>query len=145
MGRQSLSDLGRVAAENVRLLIPIGSWGILPSRHEDVRAVAHDTEHFSSRRGVAIREGRPPVMPAPDYLEPAGPTAPKRNRYCRRLRPRRSDATSPQTRTICRGRLEHIASPNSCDGAIDYAQEIPVRVITTMLGVAPQSGDLFRR
>ena len=35
------------------------------SRYEDVRAVADDTEHFSSRRGVAIREGRPPVMPAP--------------------------------------------------------------------------------
>ena len=31
-----------------------------PSRYEDVRAVAYDTEHFSSRRPV-VREVRPPL------------------------------------------------------------------------------------
>ncbi|HEX3520572.1 MAG TPA: cytochrome P450, partial [Stellaceae bacterium] len=51
----------------------------------------------------------------------------------------------PQTRAICRELLEHIAARSSCDGAIDYAQEIPVRVIAAMLGLPPQSGDLFRR
>ena len=33
-----------------------------PSRYEDIRAVAYDTEHFSSRR-VSIREGRPVLPP----------------------------------------------------------------------------------
>src|SRR5215467_14081084 len=31
----------------------------LPTRYEDVRAIAHDTEHFSSHR-VVVREGMPP-------------------------------------------------------------------------------------
>jgi cytochrome P450 len=35
-----------------------------PSRYEDVRAIAYDTEHFSSRR-VVVRESRPPLTPAP--------------------------------------------------------------------------------
>src|SRR5207248_6318703 len=64
------------------------------SRYEDVRAVADDTEHFSSRRGVAIREGRPQVRPAPPLPRTRLPTAPKRNCCCRRLRLTRSDVTS---------------------------------------------------
>jgi hypothetical protein len=35
-----------------------------PSRYEDVRAIAYDTEHFSSRR-VVVRETRQPFPPAP--------------------------------------------------------------------------------
>jgi len=37
------------------------------SRYEDVRTIAYDTEHFSSRR-IIVREVRPPVIPAPDYF-----------------------------------------------------------------------------
>ena len=33
-----------------------------PSRYEDVRAVAYDTEHFSSRR-IIVRETPPPRIP----------------------------------------------------------------------------------
>ena len=35
-----------------------------PSRYEDVRAVAYDTENFSSRR-IIVRETPPPRIPAP--------------------------------------------------------------------------------
>ena len=31
-----------------------------------------------------------------------------------------------------------------CDGAVDYAQNIPVLIITHMLGIAGQHGDQFR-
>ena len=42
-----------------------------PSRYEDVRAIAYDTEHFSSRRPV-VREVRPPLdSGAADHLRPA--------------------------------------------------------------------------
>ena len=34
------------------------------TRYEDVRTIAYDTEHFSSRRPV-VRETRPPLTPAP--------------------------------------------------------------------------------
>ena len=115
------------------------------SRYEDVRAVADDTEHFSSRRGVAIREGRPPVRPAPPITsDPPAHSAQKRL-LLPGFTPDAIRRYEPQTRAICRELLEHIAARSSCDGAIDYAQEIPARVIATMLGVPPQSGDLFRR
>ncbi len=43
-----------------------------PSRYDDVRAVAYDTEHFSSRR-IIVRETPPPRIPAPpDHLRSAG-------------------------------------------------------------------------
>ena len=35
-----------------------------PSVYADVKAIAYDTEHFSSRR-VIVRETRPPLIPAP--------------------------------------------------------------------------------
>ena len=35
-----------------------------PSRYDDVRAIAYDTEHFSSRR-IIVRETPPPRQPAP--------------------------------------------------------------------------------
>src|ERR1700682_3645743 len=35
-----------------------------PTRYDDVRAVAYDTEHFSSRR-IIVREQAPPRIPAP--------------------------------------------------------------------------------
>jgi cytochrome P450 len=36
------------------------------TRYEDVRTIAYDTEHFSSRRPV-VRETRPPLTPAPSW------------------------------------------------------------------------------
>jgi hypothetical protein len=115
------------------------------SRHEDVRAVALDTEHFSSRRSIAIREGRPPVMPAPPITSDPPVHSAQKKLLLPAFAPEAIRRYEPQTRAICRELLEHIAARSSCDGAIDYAQEIPVRVIATMLGVPPQSGDLFRR
>lgn len=115
------------------------------SRHEDVRAVALDTEHFSSRLGIFIREGRPPVMPAPPITSDPPVHSAQKKLLLPAFTPDAIRRYEPQTRAICRELLEPIASRSSCDGAIDYAQEIPVRVIATMLGVPSKNGDLFRR
>src|SRR5262249_62409239 len=50
----------------------------LPTRYEDVRAIAYDTERFSSRRGI----GRdyplhPPPPPPPHHPQPPDPNAPQ--------------------------------------------------------------------
>src|SRR5215470_11793464 len=42
-----------------------------PSRYEDVRTIACDTEHFASRR-IIVRELRPPLIPALEYFCGAG-------------------------------------------------------------------------
>ena len=90
-----------------------------PSRYEDVRSVAYDTEHFSSRR-VVVRETPPPRVPAPpitsdppehrgakNILLPAfTPDAIKRHEPRARAPPRADAAVAPlysrsdaQTRT----------------------------------------------
>jgi hypothetical protein len=114
------------------------------SRYEDVRAVALDAEHFSSR-AIAIREGRPPVVPAPPITSGPPAHSAQKKLLLPAFTPDAIRRYEPQTRAICRELLEPIAGRSSCDGAVDYAQEIPVRVIAAMLGVSPQSGDLFRR
>jgi cytochrome P450 len=115
------------------------------SRYEDVRAVADDTEHFSSRRGVAIRDGRPPVRPAPPITSDPPAHSAQKKLLLPAFTPDAIRRYEPQTRAICRELIGRIAGRSGADGSIDYAQEIPARVIATMLGVPPQSGDLFRR
>jgi hypothetical protein len=65
------------------------------TRYNDVRLIAYDTEHFSSRRPV-VRETRAPLTPAPpDYLRPAKSMSGPRKYYCPPSRPRRSIVTNP--------------------------------------------------
>src|SRR5436190_11845592 len=45
-----------------------GGW--LPTRHEDIAAIAYDTEHFTSRFPV-VQATKPP-----EHLAPAGPVPP---------------------------------------------------------------------
>ena len=115
-----------------------------PSRYEDVRAIAYDTEHFSSRRPV-LRETRPPLLPAPPIT-----SDPPRHRMAKQVllpafTPDAISRHKSRTRGICRELIERIAGNKGCDGAVDYAQEIPLRVIAHMLGVPEQDGDLFRK
>ena len=55
------------------------------------------------------------------------------------------NSLEPRTRTICRELLERFSDRNTCDGAVDYAQEIPARVMAHMLGISEDSCDLFRQ
>ena len=115
----------------------------LPMRYEDIRAIAGDTEHFSSRR-VILREGRPPVVPSP----PLTSDPPEHKTYRKMLVPAFSvDAVNrfePRIRAICRELIERIQGRSGCDGAADYAQEIPTRVTAYLLGIAEEAGPIFR-
>ena len=62
----------------------------LPTRYEDVRAVAYDTEHFSSRR-VVVREPRPSRRPRRRRSPPTRRTTSSPSSSCCRH--------SPQTRS----------------------------------------------
>ena len=109
-----------------------------------MRAVAYDTEHFSSRR-IMVRDTPPPRMPAPPIT-----TDPPRHRAAKNLllpafTPDAIKRHEPRTRDICRALIERFAGNGGCDAAADYAQEIPVRVIAVMLGVPEEDGDAFRR
>ena len=115
-----------------------------PSRYEDVRTIAYDTEHFSSRR-VIVRETRPPLIPAPPITSDPPEHRPAKQVLLPAFTPEAIRRHQARIRDICRELVGRIAGNNSCDAAVDYAQEIPVRVIAHMLGVPEQDGDLFRR
>jgi cytochrome P450 len=115
-----------------------------PSRYEDVRAIAYDTEHFSSRRPV-VRESRPPLMPAPPITSDPPEHRPAKQILLPAFTPDMIARHEPRTREICRELIGRIAGKSRCDGAVDYAQEIPVRVIAHMLGVPQDDADQFRK
>jgi cytochrome P450 len=123
-----------------------GVW--LPVNHDDVAAVAYDTEHFSSQ-GVVVSNVKPeiarPVGPAPPITSDPPFHALARRLLLPAFAPRRIAALEPSTRQLCRQLVDRIVEGDgTTDLAQDYAQHIPPAVIATMLGLPPQDGDLFR-
>jgi cytochrome P450 len=126
-----------------------GTW--LPVRHEDVAAVAYDTEHFTSR-SVVVSEVRPGPddLPAPIGLAPPITSDPPFHALARRLllpafSPKPIEALEPFTRELCVELLDATAGMSEIDAAVDYAQHIPLRVIVRMLGFPQEDADVFRR
>jgi cytochrome P450 len=115
-----------------------------PSRYEDVRAVAYDTEHFSSRR-IIVRETPPPRIPAPPITSDPPEHRGAKNILLPAFTPDAIKRHEPRARDVCARLIARFSDKGGCDAAVDYAQEIPVRVIAHMLGVPEQEGDLFRR
>lgn len=124
-----------------------GVW--LPTRHEDVAAIAHDTEHFSSE-GVIVAPWKPENL-APIGYAPPITSDPPFHAVARRLllpafAPKAIARWEPSARAACRELLDSILAdgPSLIDAAEQYAQHIPVRVIADMLGVPREDGDKFR-
>jgi cytochrome P450 len=116
----------------------------LPTRYEDVRAVAYDPEHFSSRR-VIVREAPPPS----NNGAPPITSDPPRHRLARMVllppfTPQAMEKLVPKTRAICNELIDGVIGKGGCDAAVEYAQHIPVKVIAHMLGIPETDGDLFR-
>jgi cytochrome P450 len=115
-----------------------------PSRYEDIRAVAYDTEHFSSRR-VVIREGKPLLPPSPPVTSDPPTHRDDRKILIAPFTPQSVAKLEPRTRAICRELLERLTGKHECDAALDYAQEIPTRVTAYLLGISEQEGPRFRK
>jgi cytochrome P450 len=115
-----------------------------PSRYDDVRAIAYDTENFSSRR-IIVRETRPPLLSAPPITSDPPAHRGAKQVLLPAFTPDAIKLHESKARHICRELLGHLAGKAGADAATAYAQEIPVRVIAHMLGLAEQDGDRFRR
>jgi cytochrome P450 len=116
-----------------------------PVRYQDIRTIAYDTEHFSSRR-IIVREERPPMLrPAPPITSDPPEHRAQKTVLLPAFTPDAIARHRPRTQEICRELIGGFCARNACDGASEYAQEIPVRVIASMLGISEQAGELFRR
>jgi len=119
----------------------------LPTRHEDISAIAHDTDHFSSK-AVVIND-----LPVADIgtfrMPPITSDPPDHQEHRRALLPAFSpkaiEKWIPITRDICNELLDQFAHAGYCDASADYAQHIPVKVIARMIGIPEEDGDLFRK
>ncbi len=123
-----------------------GGW--LPTRHEDISAIAYDTERFSSRF-ILVGGSRPP-----EEFAPAGPVPPissdppfhqaARRKLLPAFSPKAVDALEADTRAYCESLLDALDGRDTIDAAAEYAQHIPVHVIAKMLGFPEEDADLFR-
>ena len=128
-----------------------GTW--LPVRHEDVCAIAKDTDRFSSN-GVVVHDGRPEIPPPVGFAPPIT-SDPPFHRVAREFllpafAPKPIEAKRETTRETCRELLDDLLAGTEegrtdiVDAALGYTQHIPVRVIADMLGVPRSDGDQFR-
>jgi cytochrome P450 len=123
-----------------------GGW--LPTRWDDVSAIANDTERFSSR-SVIMTNHRPPFELAPAGIAPPISSDPPFHMDARRMllpifAPQRIDELEPSTRAYCHELIAAMEGRDVVDAAVDYAQHIPVRVIANMLGLPEEDADTFR-
>ncbi len=117
----------------------------LPTRYEDVRAVAYDTEHFSSRRVIVRNVRLEPPIPSPPIT-----SDPPHHKFTKQLMlpPFTADEVEklrPRAQAICNELIDKFIAAGSCDAAQQYTRHVPVRVIAHMLGVPEDDGDLFIR
>jgi cytochrome P450 len=124
-----------------------GGW--LPTRYEDVAAIAYDTERFSSR-AIIMSNFRPPREIAPIGGSPPISSDPPFHHDARKLllpafTKKAVGKQEPATRAFCHSLIDAFAGQAVVDAARDYAQHIPMRVIADMLGFPPEDGPQFRQ
>ncbi|MBV9487388.1 MAG: cytochrome P450 [Frankiaceae bacterium] len=123
-----------------------GAW--LPLRYDDIAAIAHDTERFTSRT-VVMGNFRPPLDAAPMGVTPPISSDPPFHHPARKLLLppfTKSEILKlePATRAYCHELIDAFDGRDTVDAAVEYAQHIPMRVIGDMLGFPPEDADEFR-
>ncbi|MDA2945852.1 MAG: cytochrome P450 [Actinomycetota bacterium] len=126
-----------------------GLWA--PFTHELVHEIAYDTEHFTSQ-GVVVNTGRPMIEPPVGPAPPITSDPPFHNVARRLLLPPFSPkviaAWEPEVRRLCNELLDRMGEitpgESVVDGAVQYAQSIPVNVIARMLGFPTEDEEIFR-
>jgi cytochrome P450 len=124
-----------------------GSW--LPTRYEDVVALAQEYEIFTSR-GILVMPP-PPGQAEGAYGGVAAPpitSDPPDHHWHRRLilpvfAPQAVAKYEQSTRDLCNALIDEFIDKGKADAAADYAQHIPVRVISNMLGVPLDMEETF--
>ncbi len=121
----------------------------LPTRYQDVVDLAHDIDHFSSAEiSVIPFNGKRPDEPVLAYGLPPISADPPLHTWTRRLllpwfSHRRVEGYEAMTRSLCAGLVDGFVAEGRTDAAHDYAQQIPVRVIASILGVPASLSDTF--
>ncbi len=117
----------------------------LVTRYDDIDEVAHNTATFSSRI-TSVNENHPDNIKLelpPITLDPPDHT-PIRRALLPAFNPREVAALEPFVADTVAGLLDAIVDRELVDGALDFAQQVPVEVMIRLFGVAPDMGPQFR-
>jgi len=126
-----------------------GSWN--PTRFDDLRALAKMVPELSSRQILVM----PPAPNAPEMsryeqmISAAPITAdPPIHTWTRRMllpafAPKTVMKYSEYTETLCHELIDSFIESGQCDGAVEYSQQIPPRVIAHLIGVDPAMANQF--
>jgi cytochrome P450 len=117
----------------------------LVSRYADIADVAHQTDTFSSRV-TAVNENHPDNIKLelpPITLDPPE-HGPIRRALLPAFNPKEIAKLEPFVRGVASRLLDDIAGRDVVDGAIDYAQLVPVEIMGHLFGVSPELGPQFR-
>jgi cytochrome P450 len=128
-----------------------GSW--LPTRYDDIAEMARLVPTFSSQHPIVVPAAQMvdpdtgEVFTARPYIPPISSDPPAHGPARRLILPAFSPAAvaahEPFTRALAHRLIDGFASRGRCDGAVDYAQQIPPRVIAHLLGVEEDRSDDF--
>jgi cytochrome P450 len=116
----------------------------MPTTYEAVRQIAHDTEHFSSRR-VIVRDERPEVAQnaAPPITSDPPAHKPAKQLLLPPFTPDAMKKLEPRVRAICNELIDEFIKDGKVDAAARYTKHIPVRAIAHMLAIPESDSDLF--
>ena len=126
-----------------------GSWN--PTRFDDTRELAKMVPELSSRQPLVM----PPAPNAPELsryeqaIAAAPITAdPPIQTWTRRMllpafAPRAVASYGEYTESLCHELIDEFIERGDCDGAVEYSQQIPPRVIAHLIGVDPGMADQF--
>ena len=124
------------------------SW--MPTRYADVVAAAQEHDVFTSRQVLVTGppDGQVPEGPYPSVAAPPISSDPPDHHWHRRLilpffSPHAVAKFEDGTRDLCNRLIDGFIDAGQADAAADYAQQIPVRVIASMLGVPTDLSDTF--
>ena len=128
----------------------------MPTRYEDLFDIARDTNRFSSRDVLVTQYGEPseewePQEGDEEFANIGAPpitSDPPDHTWARRLLLPPFSVKSvarfePETRELCRSLVSGFVDKGRADGAVDYAQQIPPRVIASMLGFPKEMSSTF--
>lgn len=124
-----------------------GAW--LPSTYEMIRAIAYDTQHFSSN-GIIVGSDRPTV-PKPVGAAPPITSDPPFHTQARRLllppfSSKKIALLEEDIRDLCRKLLSDLninQQTQVFDASNQYARMIPLGVIAKMIGLPQDENDLL--
>jgi cytochrome P450 len=139
-GFQTMDDL---RARGDQHWVSQGAGFHLLTRHNDILAVAQDSDLWSSRySGDVTVGGEPQFILKPVNLDPPE-HQPWRTLLLREFSPGRVQTWETRIREVAVGLIDEIVDRGSCDFVNDFALRFPTSVFLEILGLDPAQLDQF--